>query len=118
MAKVFNELTVGQTLYIISLFTDKIAYFIEQITSISIDDKFSYERLFISTQNFHFNDVHKYMSKYKTDKCYIFTDKDEFVETCLELLMKKNDELSESEDLSNKEIIKHNHHLMRELVKL
>lgn len=83
----FSDLVVGQILYIISFYTDKIAYFIEPVVSISDDNKIGYERLYVSTKHFHFNDVHKFMHKQECYKSYIFTDKDEFVGYLIELLM-------------------------------
>lgn len=112
----FKDLTVGQTIYIISFFTDKIAYFIEPVKSISDDNKIGYERLYISTEHFHFNDVHKYMQSWECYKAHIFTNKELFIEYLTNLLIEENFKLSD--DNTKTDIVKHNHHLLKEISSL
>lgn len=81
MSKLFNDLTEGQSLYIISKVNNKIIWFIETILSVAINDKFGIHSIDIeTTNNFSFYDLPVMYNKYNINNQTIFTEKSDFIE--------------------------------------
>lgn len=117
MSKLFNDLKVGQQLYIISKVNNQYVWFIETIVSIIISENFGIHSMDIETTNdFSFHNLPVMYSKYNINNQTVYTDKEIFIE---ELKSRINDSILELHNIMsilNNDI--HNYEIALEKIKM